>query len=111
MRCSPEINTIQSVDMDIDYHTANILRMQNDIKVSRKILQDLYKQRNDLLFWEFHLTRIPSLTETLSEIPHWESILLDKPQQRVWAYLKRVPGKKFKTKKEGTFTRVYCLPK
>ena len=50
MRCSPEIDTIQSVDMDIEYHTANILRMQNDIKVSRKILQDLYKQRNDLLF-------------------------------------------------------------
>ena len=97
--------------MDIDYHTKSILRLQNDIKVSRKILQTLYKLRNDLLFWDFKLTRTPSLTETLSEIPYWESILLDKPQQRVWAYLKRVPGKKFKTKKEWTFTRVYCLPK
>lgn len=111
MRCNFEIDTIQSVDMDIGYHTANIISMQNNIKVLRKTLQNLYKQRNDLLFWEFHLTRTPSLTEILSEIPYWESILLDKPQQRVWAYLKRVPGKRFKTKKEGTFTRVYCLPK
>ena len=50
MRCSPEIDTMQSIDMDIQYNTANIIRLQNDIKVSRMLLQDLYKRRNDLLF-------------------------------------------------------------
>jgi len=111
MRCNPEIDTIQSIDMDIQYNTANIIRLQNDIKVSRMLLQDLYKRRNDLLFWEFKLTRTLWVREILADIPYWESILFDKPQQRLWAYLKRVPGKKFKTKKEWTFTRVYCLSK
>lgn len=100
MRCNSEIDTVQSVDMDIDYHTKSILRLQNDIKVSRKILQTLYKLRNDLLFWDFKLTRTPWLREVLSEIPHWDSILLEVIQSKLWAYLKRVPGKKFKTKKE-----------
>jgi len=107
MRCDSEIDTVQSIDKDIEYHTTRILRLQENIKGSRQTLQTLYKQKNYLLFWDTPMK--PWLREILSEIPHWESILVEYTQSKLWAYLQRVPGKKFKTRKEGTFTRVYCL--
>lgn len=50
MRCNPEIDTVDLIDKEIDYHTTQILRYQESIKGSRLALQTLYKQRNYIMF-------------------------------------------------------------
>jgi hypothetical protein len=104
MYCNPEIDEvsyidrrIQELEWELSFYTDRIVKTRGD-------LRELFNRRSTLMFWYKKWLR-----EVLASMDSGQSVLIKRNQHIVCAYLKRVSGKRFKTKKDWDDTIVYCL--